>query len=137
MNNSITAADQAAFFASYSGTVYLIHFERPYKHAAHYLGYTDDLAARMTAHRNGTGSRLMQVIAKAGIRWVLVKTWHGGRTLERRLKNYHGSNQLCLVCKGEVSLEQMLREQAPPALRTLGKRAPMGDPRPVHFGGGA
>jgi hypothetical protein len=32
--------------ASPRGTVYLLHFERPYKHARHYLGFTALAAAR-------------------------------------------------------------------------------------------
>ena len=28
------------------GLIYLLHFERSYHHARHYLGYTDDLDAR-------------------------------------------------------------------------------------------
>jgi predicted GIY-YIG superfamily endonuclease len=32
------------------GTVYLIHFDRPYHHARHYIGYTDDVDARLAGH---------------------------------------------------------------------------------------
>ncbi len=28
------------------GLIYLLHFERSYHHARHYLGYTEDLEAR-------------------------------------------------------------------------------------------
>jgi predicted GIY-YIG superfamily endonuclease len=40
-------------------TVYLIHFERPFRHSAHYLGYTNTLIARIAQHRAGQGARLM------------------------------------------------------------------------------
>ncbi len=40
-------------------TVYLIHFERPFRHSAHYLGYTNNLIARIAQHRAGQGARLM------------------------------------------------------------------------------
>lgn len=46
------------------GYIYLIHFVRPYKHAKHYLGWTQDLSARLTAHRTGNGSRLMAVVTR-------------------------------------------------------------------------
>ena len=41
------------------GLIYLLHFQRSYRHARHYLGYTDDLAARLVAHRAGRGSPLV------------------------------------------------------------------------------
>ena len=68
--------------------IYLIHFTEPYRHAAHYLGYSDDIPARLAAHAAGRGARLMEVITQAGIGWQLARTWPGkGRTEERRLKN--------------------------------------------------
>ena len=41
------------------GLIYLLHFERSYHHARHYLGYTDDLEARVAAHRAGRGVPLL------------------------------------------------------------------------------
>lgn len=32
------------------GTIYLLHFSKPYKHARHYIGYTDDLDKRLARH---------------------------------------------------------------------------------------
>jgi hypothetical protein len=46
-------------------TVYLIHFDEPYKHARHYVGSAVSLDARLEEHRRGSGSRLMAVIAAA------------------------------------------------------------------------
>lgn len=59
------------------GTIYLVHFSRPYKHARHYLGFAEDLDARMTAHRAGNGARLIQVLAAEGIEFVLARAWEG------------------------------------------------------------
>jgi hypothetical protein len=63
------------------GTVYLIHFDKPLGNLAntrgqaqHYLGYTDDLDARMEAHVSGNGARIMEVISNVGISWQLVRT---------------------------------------------------------------
>lgn len=78
--------------------VYLIHFERPYKHAQHYLGWAKDLGHRIEQHRTGRGSRLMQVVTEAGIVWSVVKTWTGGRKLERELKRQKHGPRLCPVC---------------------------------------
>lgn len=81
--------------------VYLIHFEHPYKHAQHYLGYCEPggLIKRLARHRRGAGSRLMEIVTKAGIRWHCVRVYkNADRTEERRLKNYHRVD-LCPVCK--------------------------------------
>src|SRR5262245_26650704 len=75
---------------------YLIHFDRPYQHARHYLGFVDGgeeaLTARMERHAAGHGSRLLAVIQSAGIGWRLVRTWIGAtRSEERRLKRRGGA----------------------------------------------
>jgi len=72
--------------------VYLLHFERPYRHARHYTGSTDDLTARLGAHRAGQGARLLAVIRAAGIGWDLARTWPGGRVRERQLKRQGGAS---------------------------------------------
>jgi predicted GIY-YIG superfamily endonuclease len=78
--------------------VYLLHFERRYKHAGHYLGYTHDLEARIRAHRLGQGARLMEVIAQAGIPFVVARTWEGGRDVEMALKTWKNGPKLCPIC---------------------------------------
>jgi predicted GIY-YIG superfamily endonuclease len=80
------------------GTIYLIHFDRPYQHAGHYLGWTSDLNARLAAHANGSGSRLMSVITAAGIGWQLARTWTGSRYRERQLKIQGGHSRKCPLC---------------------------------------
>lgn len=79
-------------------TVYLIHFDTPYKYARHYLGSAQDLDARLAQHRAGTGARLMQVITQAGIGWRVARTWEGGRGTEWALKRYKNSPRLCPIC---------------------------------------
>ena len=86
---------------SQSTIIYLLHFERPYRHARHYLGSTDDLDARLACHAEGQGAKLMRVIKEAGISWQCVRTWQGDRKLERRLKRRKGTPALCPVCSGE------------------------------------
>ncbi len=70
-----------------SNTVYLLHFDVPYKHARHYLGFTDNLENRLAEHRKGNGARLLQVTNGAGITFVLARVWSGDRNFERILKN--------------------------------------------------
>lgn len=83
------------------GIVYLIHFDRPFGHARHYLGWTRtrNFEARIAHHRAGTGSNLMRHVTAAGIGWRVIRTWHGTRSDERRLKG-HSSTRYCPACQG-------------------------------------
>lgn len=84
----------------YTRTVYLLHFSRPLAHARHYLGSTNDVHERVSAHKNGLGARITQVAHELGIELHLVRTWEkGGRALERRLKDRHDSPSLCPKCR--------------------------------------
>jgi predicted GIY-YIG superfamily endonuclease len=38
------------------GTDYLLHFSEAYKPARHYVGFTQDLTARLESHMKGTGA---------------------------------------------------------------------------------
>ena len=80
------------------GTVYLLHFTAPYKHAKHYTGWALDVGARLAEHANGTGARLTQVIAEQGISFTLARTWQGTRKDERRIKNRKEAPRLCPFC---------------------------------------
>ena len=80
------------------GTVYLLHFSEPYKHARHYTGWTEDLPARMEAHGNGRGARLMEVIKAAGIGFTLARTWPGTKNRERQIKTQGGASRHCPEC---------------------------------------
>ncbi|HEY3957967.1 MAG TPA: hypothetical protein VGM53_31775 [Streptosporangiaceae bacterium] len=79
-------------------TVYLLHFERPYRHARHYTGSTANLPARLRQHERGHGARLLAVIAAEGIGWTLARTWPGGRDRERQLKRQGGAARHCPLC---------------------------------------
>ena len=81
------------------GTIYLLHFTAPYKHARHYVGYTTNLQSRLSAHANGQGARLLEVITGAGISFQLARTWQGTRRDERRLKNRKNAPRLCPLCR--------------------------------------
>lgn len=81
--------------------VYLLHFSKPYKHAAHYIGYCHDdrLIERLAEHDAGRGARLIKVIKDAGLSFACVRTWPGGRQEERQLKRRHSGARLCPVCR--------------------------------------
>lgn len=80
------------------GTVYLLHFDKPYKHARHYIGWADDLGKRLKAHGTKEGARLLQVLRAEGIGWQLARTWPGDRYRERQIKNMGGASRACPLC---------------------------------------
>jgi hypothetical protein len=85
------------------GTVYLLHLDTPFGHAKHYTGWAASLASRLAHHAAGTGARLMQVVAQAGIGFSLARTWQEvDRNFERKLKNRGGASRHCPICKGEA-----------------------------------
>jgi predicted GIY-YIG superfamily endonuclease len=82
-----------------TGTVYLLHFDRPYRHARHYCGWAVDLTERLAEHQAGRGARLLAVIGNAGISWQLARTWtEATRTRERQIKRQGGLSRSCPVC---------------------------------------
>jgi predicted GIY-YIG superfamily endonuclease len=81
-----------------AGTVYLLHFDRPYKHARHYVGWTLDVKRRLAEHAAGRGARLLAVVAEAGIGWQLARMWPGGPPRERQIKAQGGHSRQCPLC---------------------------------------
>jgi hypothetical protein len=82
--------------------IYLLHFERSFKHARHYLGWTEDLDRRLAQHRAGRGSPLIAAATADGITFELAATWPGDRTEERRLHRYKNSpGRLCPICRAD------------------------------------
>jgi predicted GIY-YIG superfamily endonuclease len=83
--------------------VYLLHFERRYKHAGHYTGWASNIARRLEAHEAGRGARLLEVVTAAGIGWRLAAVYPGAdRAFERRRKGRGGASRWCPVCRGEL-----------------------------------
>ena len=122
-------------FPTSTCAVCLIHFKTAYKHARHYLGYAQDLDARLQRHRNGNGARLMEVITNAGISWELSRLWpcedeQGARLLEHKLKHAHGHGPaLCPICLSKpLDVYTALRQgHWPFALHDrAGRRRPLG-----------
>ena len=81
------------------GTIYLIHLDRPYRHASHYLGWASDLDRRLAQHGTREGSPLLVAAKAAGITWTLARTWEGAtRHRERQLKRQGGKSRMCPLC---------------------------------------
>lgn len=77
--------------------IYVLHFNQPYKHARHYVGFSKDVPARLEAHRSGNGARLIEVITQAGIGFEVTAIWQGNRKLERKLHK-RGGSRICPRC---------------------------------------
>lgn len=80
--------------------VYLLHFSRPYRHCRHYIGSTTDLQMRLDRHESGDGAKLLRAVREAGITWECVRTWEGGRDLEKDLKRRKKASHFCPICQG-------------------------------------
>jgi hypothetical protein len=84
------------------GLVYLLHLERPYKHARHYTGFAEGgpkgLARRLAEHGTTHGSPLLAAAKATGITWQLARTWPGTRARERQLKRQGGASRRCTLC---------------------------------------
>ena len=76
----------------------MLHFDQPYKHARHYVGWTADLLDRLDPHANGHGARLVAVIWHAGIGFTLIRICEGTRRPERAIKNDGGAVRYCPAC---------------------------------------
>lgn len=109
------------------GTIYLLHFDQKYKRVQHYVGYAEhDLMARLDEHaktlwarwaepvdngngsikageKHGAGALLLGVINSLGIGFQLVRTWEGGRDLERQIKAMKCAPCLCPICNPQAA----------------------------------
>lgn len=58
------------------GTVYLLHFDPPYKHSGHYYGWTTDLNATVKRHYAGTsGAKMVTAAVRAGSKIIVARRW--------------------------------------------------------------
>ena len=79
--------------------VYVLHIEPPYRHAAHYIGFTTRPDERVAEHLSGRGSPLVRAALAAGHEVTVALKWHcGTRQFERYLKNQKGTRQFCPRC---------------------------------------
>jgi len=94
---------------------YLLCFKRKeddskamYKHAGHYLGYTDRASAqtpddsvrlRLREHQLGYGSALTRAASAAGLKIMVSRIWPDGTLAdEKRLRCRHENPRLCPHC---------------------------------------
>ena len=112
--------------------IYLLHYDKPLHHAQHYLGSCDD-AQRIQDHGTGTSrARLPQVFCLLGVQFVVARTWEGGRTGERKLKNQKNARVLCPICRTKKLSVRAKQQRARRAVRKL--PFPEADTAPCHPG---
>lgn len=87
------------------GKLYLLHFERPYHHARHYLGFTKyrSVKQRIADHQAGLGANLTRHVVGAGIKLYLAWQASGERTDERRLKRRSHVKLWCPLCQAHCN----------------------------------
>jgi predicted GIY-YIG superfamily endonuclease len=87
-----------------SWKVYVIHFDKPYKHAKHYTGIAKNVEKRMKLHRSGNGSKLMAVLNRnnIGFKYNIIAEYDGyseAKTHEKHLKTKVKKPQRhCPIC---------------------------------------
>lgn len=85
------------------GYIYLLHFRESYKHARHYMGFSEEHpekdGGRIDQHHQGKGSRLTSVFYQNQIDFEVAWIREGDRNEERRLKNMGGASRICPICK--------------------------------------
>lgn len=92
--------------------VYLLHFDPPYRHAAHYTGSTrrGRVMERWLEHWRGQGGRLCAIARAAGVRLRMARVWCDvPASFERSLKKRHGAWRFCPICLERKALERALR----------------------------
>jgi hypothetical protein len=83
---------------------YLVHLDQrlgsdhPLGSAGHYLGTTVNLDRRLEIHRTGKGARILAAAVERGIGFDVVRTWPGGRDVERQLKRQRNAPRMCPRC---------------------------------------
>lgn len=93
------------YSTDFLGEVYIIHLDRKFGHAAHYVGWAKDVRKRLFHHRKGTGARFLLRVLEAGIGFSLVVRFAGTKQDERRLKNTNNTKHYCPTCAAQAGTQ--------------------------------
>lgn len=115
--------------------LYLLHFDPKFRHAQHYLGFTQDgrIEARLAEHCSGKGARIVTAAFEAKCKVFLVRTWpEYGRTHERAFKRASHLKGLCPMCSPQLRSHYLperrlfdTRREAPPPFYILDWKQPV------------
>lgn len=88
-----------------TGFLYVLHFDTPISHAAHYTGSTLDPVRRLADHARGTAARITQVLHERGIDATLVRLiqLNDCRTAEQTAKAAGHGPRLCPLCSDDYT----------------------------------
>lgn len=99
--------------------LYLLHFSPRYRHAGHYLGYTEDLPKRFALHIQGKGSPLVRAAVNTGSSIVLVRIWGEDGNAEQEIKRVmHSLVRLCPLCNDRAANRMKVYKSVLVHLRT-------------------
>ena len=112
-------------------TVYVLHFDPPYLHAGHYIGYTPDETAdrRVREHKEclAAGSPLVKAAVKAGCEVTLAHEFPlAGRDFEAWLKSRRDTSRWCSCC-GNAARKTPDPEKIPEVFRNKKRTYPSSD----------
>lgn len=83
--------------------LYILHFDVPLHHAAHYVGVTADLEKRLEKHRSGRGAKILKAVQSLGGTWRLATVYEIAEIkdmyrVEKKVKDSHGGRPYCTIC---------------------------------------
>lgn len=82
--------------------VYVLHFDTPLAHAQHYVGMTNNLRQRLTAHASGHGASITAELFDRSLPWTLTGLFQttptNARRVERQLKESKNISRYCDLC---------------------------------------
>lgn len=86
------------------GWVYLFHFHRrlgnlrnPRAQAQHYVGFAEDLEARLAEHRAGRGAKIVAAAVERGIDFTIF-SWPACLAVEKQIKRRKETRVFCPIC---------------------------------------
>lgn len=96
------------------GYIYALLFDSPISpdHTTQaYIGWADDLAQRIEAHRKGYAAVLTRVAKEREIGWHVARVWRGDRNDERRIKNAKQGRRYATGERNISYLPELTREE--------------------------
>lgn len=99
------------------GFVYLLHFDKPYKHAKHYLGFSvkHPEKDRIPLHSKGQSRvKLMTVLFNQGIGFQVAKIWKNKERGDERKMKSGGHARRCPICKQNKEVGKLIKHLLEP-----------------------
>ena len=87
--------------------VYILHFDKPFHHARHYIGSANNVAERVAKHTSNPDVKMLIAALQQGITFTVARTFRNnrvnGHTKEYRIKRSGGVGKqgLCPICNKE------------------------------------